>query len=245
MWALLTQCSALPESVRAELSRFQLIWRFQYPVSWMKRTLKRAFDLSIALTALLLASPVFALVAAAVKITSRGGVFYTQIRMGRDSRLFRIIKFRSMRTNAEANGPVWSSGTNDPRLTPIGGLLRHSHLDELPQLWNVARGEMSLVGPRPERPHFVKKLRREIQNYHERHTVKPGITGLAQVNYRYDASIKDVKNKLRYDRLYVKRTGLGLDASILFKTTSTILFRRFIPYLKGRNSPSARTAHDP
>jgi lipopolysaccharide/colanic/teichoic acid biosynthesis glycosyltransferase len=137
-----------------------------------------------------------------------------------------------MRVDAESCGPIWSAGVDDPRLTPIGGFLRHSHLDELPQLWNVLRGEMSLVGPRPERPHFVRQLRRAIPDYHRRHIIRPGITGLAQIHYRYDASIADVKKKLRFDRLYVERLGTRLDMMILLRTASTVVSGRLLPFLR-------------
>ncbi len=231
MWMYFSQLSAIPLSVRSELGRFALVWRFQYPISTLKLSLKRMVDLLGALTALTLASPMLLLVALGVKLTSKGPILYRQVRVGKNGALFGMYKFRSMRIDAEANGPVWSSGAGDPRLTPIGGFLRHSHVDELPQLWNVLRGVMSLVGPRPERPHFVSQLDQLIPDYHHRHIVKPGITGLAQVYYRYDTTVADVKKKLRFDRLYVQRLGLRLDMMILLRTASTIFFRRLLPYM--------------
>ena len=223
-------------SMRFEWERFRLLWRFRHPFSVARRSLKRLFDIIGASIALIVAGPILLFIAAAVKLTSKGPVLYRQTRVGRGGRPFHMYKFRSMRVDAEANGPVWSAGADDPRLTPTGGLLRHSHLDELPQLWNVLRGDMSLVGPRPERPHFVEQLDEAIPDYHARHLVKPGITGLAQVHYRYDTTIADVKKKLRLDKLYVDRHSLRLDIFILLATTRTIFLRRLIPYLRKRNS---------
>jgi lipopolysaccharide/colanic/teichoic acid biosynthesis glycosyltransferase len=154
-------------------------------------------------------------VAAAIKLTSNGPVVYSQERVGRFGDRFKIYKFRTMRVDAEAEGPLWAAGSEDPRLTRVGGFLRRTHLDELPQLLNVFRGDMSLVGPRPERPHFVATLHGAIPSYDERLLVKPGMTGLAQVHYHYDASLADVRKKLRYDLLYVKRMCLMLDMQIL------------------------------
>ncbi len=239
MWILVSQFSAVPSAIRVERTRFRLIWRFQHPVSVLKRLVKRMLDVSGSLSALILSSPILTLVALTVKLTSPGPILYRQVRVGRAGRSFTMYKFRSMRTDAEANGPVWSSGANDSRLTPIGGFLRHSHLDELPQLWNVLRGNMSLVGPRPERPHFVEQLHGLIPHYHHRHLVKPGITGLAQVYYRYDTSIADVKKKLRFDRLYVERVGLRLDLIIMLRTFRTILLSRLLPYLRSRDAVKA------
>lgn len=173
-------------------------------------------------------APVMAAVALAVKLGSRGPVIYSQERVGRFGDLFKIYKFRTMRADAEANGPVWAASEQDPRMTRIGAVLRRTHLDELPQLFNVLKGEMSLVGPRPERPHFVEQLHREIHRYDERLLLKPGMTGLAQVHYRYDQSIADVKRKLRFDLLYVKRMCPMLDVRILVWTCLVVLTGRGI-----------------
>jgi len=174
----------------------------------------------VALTVVML--PVTALLAAIVKMTSEGPAFYKQTRVGKDGKLFDIIKLRTMYVDAEARtGPVWCKD-NDPRVTPFGRFLRRTHLDELPQLFNVLKGEMSLVGPRPERPHFVEKLKKEIPHYEDRLRVKPGITGLAQVRHKYDETIEDVKRKVAYDLLYIRRMCLMVDLLILLLTTRKI-----------------------
>jgi lipopolysaccharide/colanic/teichoic acid biosynthesis glycosyltransferase len=202
-----------------EIQRFILLWKYQHHVppfalGW-RLLLKRALDVIGAAAGLVVGLPVIVAVAAAIKCTSRGPVVYSQERVGRFGDLFKIYKFRTMRVDAEAEGPVWAAGNEDPRLTRVGGFLRRTHLDELPQLFNVFRGDMSLVGPRPERPQFVTTLHGAIPSYDERLLVKPGMTGLAQVHYHYDASLADVRKKLRYDLLYVKRMCLMLDMQIL------------------------------
>jgi lipopolysaccharide/colanic/teichoic acid biosynthesis glycosyltransferase len=210
-------------SVRSELAvelqRFILLWKYQHHVppfalGW-RLMLKRVLDVLGGALGLVIALPILAAVAAAIKLTSKGPVLYSQERVGRFGDRFRIYKFRTMRVDAEAEGPVWAAGEEDPRLTPIGRFLRRSHLDELPQFLNVLRGDMSLVGPRPERPHFVATLHGAIPSYDDRLLLKPGMTGLAQVHYHYDASLADVRKKLRYDLLYVKRMCLMLDVQIL------------------------------
>jgi sugar transferase (PEP-CTERM system associated) len=187
---------------------------------------KSAADRVIAIAGLVIAAPVMAVVAVAVKVTSHGPVFYHQNRVGRHGRIFAVHKFRSMRIDAEAaTGPVWASA-NDARVTPVGRFLRRSRLDELPQLWNVVRGDMSLVGPRPERPEFVEELVRKIPLYAQRHVVKPGITGWAQVKYTYGSSVNDSLEKLQFDLFYVKNMSLALDAFIALKTIEIVLQRR-------------------
>jgi sugar transferase (PEP-CTERM system associated) len=184
---------------------------------------KRLFDVTTAAVGLLLGLPVMLPVALAVKLTSKGPVLYHQTRVGRRGRPFVLHKFRSMRLNAEANtGAVWAAKT-DSRVTPIGDFLRSTRLDEMPQLWNVLVGEMSLVGPRPERPEFVSDLTRQIPFYGERHVVKPGITGWAQVRYSYGASVEDALEKLRYDLYYVKNFSLAFDLLIVLNTVKTVL----------------------
>ncbi len=167
------------------------------------------------------------LVGLAVRITSAGPALYHQRRVGRDGSEFMVHKFRSMRVDAEAaTGPVWASKTGDPRVTPIGRWLRRLRLDELPQLWNVLRGEMSLVGPRPERPEFVAELTREIPYYGQRHVIRPGLTGWAQVRYTYGATREDALQKLQYDLYYIKNLSLALDFYIIFATIKTVILRR-------------------
>jgi lipopolysaccharide/colanic/teichoic acid biosynthesis glycosyltransferase len=153
-----------------------------------------------------------------IKLNSHGPILYRQMRVGKDGRHFKMLKFRSMKTDAEKHtGPVWA-GRNDPRVTKVGRFLRRTHLDELPQFLNVVKGDMSLVGPRPERPFFVEKLSKEIPLYKHRHRVKPGITGWAQVKYKYDENIEDVRNKIKYDLFYIENNSWRLDLKILFNT---------------------------
>ncbi|MBU3758988.1 MAG: exopolysaccharide biosynthesis polyprenyl glycosylphosphotransferase [Candidatus Omnitrophica bacterium] len=200
----------------------------QFTASFMtlwRRFWKRTFDLAVTLSALVLTAPLFLLIAAAIKLDSPGPVFYQQQRVGLRGRNFFMFKFRSMRTNAESqSGPVWAK-ENDPRVTRLGRFLRETHLDELPQLFNILRGEMSLVGPRPERPHFVKELRKVIPHYDKRHFAKPGVTGLAQVRQRYDENVGDVRNKVRYDVLYIKKMCPILDLKVIALTAVTMILR--------------------
>ena len=192
------------------------------------RLTKRAFDIVTSLVGLLLASPLMLLSALLVKLDSpRDPILYHQERVGRNGRLFTIHKFRSMRTDAESQtGPVWSAGDHDPRITSVGRFMRKSRLDEIPQLWNVLRGEMSLIGPRPERPTFVEQLTREIPFYGQRHVVKPGVTGWAQVRYSYGATVEDALEKMQYDLYYVKHMSLMFDILIALETVKTVLLRR-------------------
>jgi exopolysaccharide biosynthesis polyprenyl glycosylphosphotransferase len=227
MSVLVAKLLSFQQELAVEMQRFVLLWKYQhqtppFTLGW-RLVLKRGVDFILALIGAVVVSPVLAAVVIAIKLESAGPVIYSQERVGRFGEIFRIFKFRSMRIDAEANGPVWAAGHGDPRLTRVGKFLRRTHLDELPQLFNVLRGEMSLVGPRPERPHFVEKLDREIPRYDERLLIKPGMTGLAQVHYRYDQSIADVKRKLRFDLLYVKRMCLMLDARILAWTFLVVL----------------------
>ena len=188
--------------------------------------IKRLFDVLAAAGGLLVGAPLMLLVAAAVKYTSEGPILYHQTRVGQHGRHFVVHKFRSMRTDAEAGtGAVWASKT-DSRVTPIGRFLRKTRLDEMPQLWNVLVGEMSLVGPRPERPEFVASLTKQIPFYGERHVVKPGVTGWAQVSYAYGASVEDALEKLQYDLYYAKNLTLPFDLLIVFQTVKTVLLRR-------------------
>ncbi len=186
--------------------------------------MRRATDITLSVLLLISTLPVAALVAALIKLDSRGPVFYWQERVGLHGRSFRLVKFRSMRVDAEAeSGPQWA-GLVDPRVTRIGALIRRARIDELPQLWNVLRGEMSMIGPRPERPYFVAQLAAELPCYDDRTLVKPGITGWAQVNYRYGASVEDARVKLAYDLFYVKHRSALLDLRILAATVRVVLF---------------------
>lgn len=156
-------------------------------------------------------------------IWSRGSLFYKQERVGAKGELFKIIKFRSMVTKAEQNGAQWAV-KNDARITPFGKFLRKMRIDEIPQFWNILKGEMSMIGPRPERPEFVKELEQQIPLYAIRHVIKPGLTGWAQVMYPYAATIEEQKKKLRYDLYYIKKRSLFLDFKIVIKTINTVLY---------------------
>jgi sugar transferase (PEP-CTERM system associated) len=194
--------------------------------SRLLQSLKRVIDVGASLFGLLVAGPVMLAVAAAVKLTSPGPIVYRQQRVGRQGRVFTVLKFRSMSANAEAaTGAVWAQ-KNDSRITPIGRFLRKTRLDELPQLLNILRGDMSLVGPRPERPEFVTQLTKEIPFYGQRHVVRPGLTGWAQVRYTYGASVEDAMEKLQYDLFYIKNTSIALDLFIIFSTIKTVILRK-------------------
>ena len=184
---------------------------------------KRAFDLVAAATLLALAAPLMLITACLIVLESRGPVFYRQERIGQHGKVFKVLKFRSMRTDAEKDGrPRWAS-RSDGRITRVGRFIRTYRIDEIPQLLNVFKGEMSLVGPRPERPFFVERLAREIPYYSVRHSVKPGITGWAQVRYQYGATLKDSIEKLQFDLYYVKNSTLFLDLLILFQTVAVVV----------------------
>ena len=186
---------------------------------------KRAFDVVIASVALVLTSPFFVVVPVLIRGTGRGPVFFRQIRVGEGGALFEILKFRTMIPDAEVGRAVWAS-EDDPRATPVGRILRTTRLDELPQLWNVIRGEMSIVGPRPERPEFLDVLGEHVPFWSRRDLLKPGITGWAQVHFAYTADISGAATKLSYDLYYLKHRSLALDALILLKTFGVVLFRR-------------------
>jgi len=187
---------------------------------------KRAIDAGLALVGLAAAAPFMLTAMALIKLTSPGGALYRQERVGLHGRVFTIYKLRTMRDDAEAGtGPVWSR-LNDPRVTPIGRFLRKTRLDELPQLWNVLRGDMSIVGPRPERPGFVSELTAQIPFFSQRHVLKPGISGWAQVHCSYAASVEDAIEKLQYDLYYIKNFSLWLDLLILVETVKTVVRRR-------------------
>jgi lipopolysaccharide/colanic/teichoic acid biosynthesis glycosyltransferase len=206
--------------------------------------LNRAVNVTIAAVALVLLSPILLLIAVAVKLTSRGPILYVQTRVGQDRRRrttsavfdrrhadvsgleFRILKFRSMRTDAETGtGAVWAT-QDDPRVTPIGRFLRKTRLDEVPQLLNVIRGDMNIVGPRPERPSIFAELRQNIQEYPLRQQARPGITGWAQINRAYDASIDDVRAKVAFDLEYLERQSIVEDLKIMVRTLPVMIFNR-------------------
>ena len=190
--------------------------------AWERRT-KRIVDVAVSAAVLVAGAPLWLALAAVVRLTSPGPAVYRQTRVGRHGAPFTMLKFRTMVDGAERDtGPVWAAD-GDRRVTPVGRWLRRLRLDEVPQLWNVLTGEMSLVGPRPERPFFVDRLRDQIPLYGRRHRVQPGITGLAQVHLRYDDTVEDVRQKLKYDLFYIETMSLGLDAKVLFRTVRTAL----------------------
>ena len=190
------------------------------------RFARRWLSVVISLTGLVLSLPLIPFVILAIKLDSAGPVFYSQARVGKGGRVFNVVKFRTMRQDAEAgSGPQWA-GDNDPRVTRVGRFLRSSRLDEIPQLWCVLKGDMAFVGPRPERPEFVEWLSKEIPYYGVRHMVRPGLTGWAQVKYKYGSTVADAREKLQYDLFYMKNASIGLDLMIMFLTIKTVILRR-------------------
>ena len=187
--------------------------------------LLRVADIFLGIFLLVFAAPLMALTVLAILMEDSGPVLYKQERVGLNGCSFNILKFRSMRTDAEVHGPVWAS-QRDSRITFVGRFIRLTHIDELPQVFNILRGEMSFIGPRPERPHFVAKLEKELPLYRYRNLVKPGLTGWAQVMYPYGASVEDAKSKLSYDLYYIKHRSLMLNIKILFATAWVVIMRQ-------------------
>ena len=193
------------------------------PMPLWEKVVKRLMDIIISLIVLVVTLPFLGIIALLIRMDSKGPIIYKQRRVGRGGRLFTIYKFRTMKEGAEAEtGPTWAT-QNDARVTKIGYWLRKLRLDEIPQLWNVLRGSMSLVGPRPERPHFVDQFRIQIPLYTRRLRVRPGITGWAQVKWKYDSSLDDVKEKTKYDLFYVENISLKMDLKILIITIITMI----------------------
>ena len=203
-----------------------LIFSAGFRKSRWRRGVKRTLDLGLAGFGLVVTAPLIAILAVAVKLTSRGTILYHHDRVGFEGKHFTVYKLRSMQQHAEATtGAVWAA-PGDTRITPIGRFMRRTRLDELPQLWNILRGDMSLVGPRPERPEFVETLSAQIPFYGQRHVIKPGLTGWAQVRYTYGASVEDAMQKLQYDLYYIKNFSIKLDLVIIFETIKTVVLRR-------------------
>jgi sugar transferase (PEP-CTERM system associated) len=208
------------------LSASWLIFSDGFNQGAWRTAVKRVFDIFCASLLIVISAPVMAVAAACIKFESRGPMLYRQERVGQNDRPFNIAKFRSMRTDAEKDGkPVWAAA-NDNRVTRVGAVIRRLRIDELPQLFNVLRGDMSLVGPRPERPFFVDQLTQEIPFYALRHSVRPGVTGWAQVRYPYGATVEDSQEKLQFDIYYVKNHTLFLDFAVLMETVSVVLTGR-------------------
>ena len=203
-----------------------LIFSEGFLVSRVTRWAKRAIDLTLAVAMAIVAFPFMVLTAIAIWLEDGRPVLYCQERVGENGRTFTLCKFRSMRKDAEKGGrPIWARDGDD-RITRVGRFIRKTRLDELPQLWNVLHGDMSFVGPRPERPYFVAELARQIPFYQQRHAVKPGLTGWAQVKYRYGSSLEDAMEKLRYDLYYIKHLSVFFDLTIVFDTVKVVLFRK-------------------
>jgi len=203
-------------------------WLMNIPIMGIKRSIynkriKRIIGILISLAFLMIGLPVILVIAIAIKIDSKGPVFYKQKRVGLDGQIFELIKFRSMVVDAEKIGAVWAT-KDDHRITRVGKIIRKLRLDEIPQMWNVLVGDMNFFGPRPERPEFVEMLKEKIPYYDLRHTVKPGVTGWAQVNYPYGASVDDALEKLKYDLFYIKNLSPFLDFHILLRTIRVVLF---------------------
>jgi sugar transferase (PEP-CTERM system associated) len=208
-----------------ELKPSWLIFSDGFRARKLTRAAKRVVDLVLSIVGLVLAAPLMALTALAVRLDTPGPAVYAQERVGEHGRTFMVYKFRSMRTDAEVGTPIWARD-QDERVTRVGRIIRLTRLDEIPQLWNVLRGDMSFVGPRPERPFFIEQLAEAIPFYRQRHAVKPGVTGWAQVKYRYGASIDDAREKLRYDLYYIKHMSIIFDLTIVFDTIKVILSQK-------------------
>ncbi|HUL68365.1 MAG TPA: TIGR03013 family XrtA/PEP-CTERM system glycosyltransferase, partial [Burkholderiaceae bacterium] len=225
-----TDLSGFYERVRGEvpidsLKASWLIYANGFEQGSLRTLIKRGFDLLASSVLFAATLPLMLLTALAIKLESPGPIIYQQERVGRAGRPFTLLKFRSMRSDAEKDGIARWASVGDPRVTRIGRLIRRTRIDELPQLLNVLRGEMSFVGPRPERPNFVGQLKEQIPFYDLRHSVKPGVTGWAQVRYSYGASVEEARTKLQFDLYYVKNHSLFLDVLILFETVRVIMFR--------------------
>jgi exopolysaccharide biosynthesis polyprenyl glycosylphosphotransferase len=208
-----------------ELNPSTLIFTQGFNVKTSQQIVRRLVSFIVSFIGLTICLPFIPFIILAVRLSSPGPIFFGQTRVGLFGRPFTVYKFRTMCQDAEAKGAVWAT-KNDPRVTSLGRFMRKTRLDEIPQLWNVLRGEMAFVGPRPERPEFVQWLKKEIPFYELRHMIRPGITGWAQVRYQYGATLEETKQKLEYDLYYVKHLSLGLDLLIMFETVKTIVLRR-------------------
>ena len=211
---------------RVDIRRVEMGWLLYstgFYFGTLDNVLKRMLDIGVSALLLVLFSPFLIGAAIAIKLDDRGPVLYSQERMTRNEKPFRIYKLRTMRTDAEKFGAVWAEA-QDPRITRVGNFMRRTRIDEMPQLFNVLRGDMSLVGPRPERPTFIQQLASQLPLYHERHMVKAGLTGWAQINYPYGASLDDARSKLSYDLYYVKNFSILFDLLILLQTLRVVLW---------------------
>ena len=203
-------------------------WLLYTPFQGINRNLytlhiKRLLDIGLSLILLVVSLPIAVITALLIRLDSPGPVLYRQSRVGMNGKVYELLKFRSMRVGAEADGAVWAQ-ENDPRTTRVGSIIRKLRIDEIPQIWNVLKGDMSFIGPRPERPEFVDMLHEEVPYYSLRHSIKPGITGWAQINYPYGASKEDALEKLQYDLYYIKNLTFVLDLDIILRTIGVVLF---------------------
>jgi sugar transferase (PEP-CTERM system associated) len=209
-----------------QLNPSWLIFTDGFRFSTAFRIVRRLLNFSVAFVGLVLALPLIPFIVLAIKLDSPGPVFYRQKRVGRQGIIFHCYKFRTMRQDAEADtGATWATD-DDPRITRVGRFLRSSRLDEIPQLWCVLKGDMHFVGPRPERPEFVAWLSTEVPYYGVRHVVRPGVTGWAQVQYKYGNTLEDAREKLQYDLFYIKNASIGLDMLIMFQTIKIVMLGR-------------------
>lgn len=209
-----------------DLSPSYLVFSSGFKISKITQIYKNTSSFVLSAIGLILTAPIILLTAIAIKLESSGPVFFLQERVGKDGRIFKLIKFRSMKTDAEAiSGPVWAQ-VDDPRITKVGRFIRRIRVDEIPQFINVLKGDMHLIGPRPERLHFTKQLQEIIPYYSQRHSVKPGITGWAQVKYPYGATIEESREKLKFDLYYIKNISILLDLWIMFQTVKIVLLGR-------------------
>jgi sugar transferase (PEP-CTERM system associated) len=227
---VIENCSTLMERLSGRLPLeglypSTLIFADGFRLRPFQRLVRRILSFAVALIALSICLPFIPVIILAVRMSSPGPVLFRQTRVGRFGKTFTVFKFRTMRQDAEKNGAVWAKA-NDPRVTRLGKMMRKTRLDEIPQLWNVLRGDMAFVGPRPERPEFVEWLRKDISFYDLRNMVLPGLTGWAQVRFQYGASLEDTKRKLEYDLYYIKHQSIGLDLLVMFETIKTIVLRR-------------------
>ena len=214
---------------KVPIEALRLSWLLFSPGCYASRfflAYKRLASVAVSILGMVLALPLLPFIVLAIRLSSPGPILYRQKRVGRDNTVFHCYKFRTMRADAEADtGPTWATD-DDPRITRLGRFLRKSRMDEIPQLWNVCKGDMSIVGPRPERPEFVRALTQQIPHYQLRHGVRPGITGWAQIRYKYGNSIEDTKEKLRYDLFYIKNMSVGLDVLVFLETVKVVLWGR-------------------
>ncbi len=228
---LIEECTSFYERITGQVNLDMLrpswlIFNGRGKQSRLDQIIRDLVHRTLALIGLIVSLPIALITALLIKLESEGEIFYKQERVGKNGRIFKLIKFRSMHVNAESNGePVWAQ-PNDARITRVGRIIRKVRIDEIPQFWNILKGEMSFVGPRPERPQFVTQLAKQIPFYEHRHLTQPGLTGWAQIKYPYGASVEDAKQKLQYDLYYIKNQSLALDLIIVFETIKTVIFGR-------------------